>query len=207
MAAMNWLAVVPLKPRGERKSRLAAELDPTARDDLAEAMFRHVIAVVGSLPDVTALVLSPQRPDGWGGLWRADEDELNAMLGRLRGEQPARGFAVINADLPLLSPEDIVALLALAGDTHIAIAPDRHGTGTNAVALAPGRQIRFHFGAESRAGFQAEAGAWGRVLHRTGLASDVDCPADLALVRDLANSGNGAEGGTLPPGLIGWGAR
>ena len=77
-----------------------------------------------------------------------------------------------------------MALLAEAGDSHIAIAADRHGTGTNAVALAPGRHIRFCFGAESRAGFSAQTGV--RVLNRPGLALDVDCPEDLALARAKA---------------------
>lgn len=177
------LVVVPIKQPGARKSRLAGVLDAAVREELAQAMFQHVLAVISSLPEVTPLVLSPQRPIGWGGSWRADEGELNTMLERMRGELPHQTFAVVNGDLPLLSIEDVAVLLRLAGEEHVAIAPDRHGIGTNAVALAPYRHIHFCFGASSQARFRAEAGSWARVLRRSGLAMDIDGPEDLLMLR------------------------
>src|SRR5207248_2686635 len=57
---------------------------------------------------------------------------------------------VIHADLPLVGPDDVEALLAAAGGGG-AIAPDRHGTGVNAVALDAGVSIEFRFGPGSLA--------------------------------------------------------
>lgn len=177
---LPWRVIVPIKPPGQRKTRLAAALDPEARAALAQDMFRHVMAVLAQVPEAAPLVLSPRCPAGWSGAWLPDRLPVNAMLGLLRRAEPQRGFAVVNADLPLLRREDIHRLISAASDAGIALAPDGAGTGTNAVALAPGHGIAFHFGPASFAAFLAEAGARARTVRTPGLATDIDRPEDLA---------------------------
>ena len=63
----------------------------------------------------------------------------------------------------------------------VAIAPDKTGRGTNALALRPPDALRFSFGIDSFAKHRAAAGALPFVVvDRPGLAFDLDTPEDLA---------------------------
>lgn len=116
---------------------------------------------------------------GWTKAWYRDDGEsLNAALAALR-EANLRRFAVIHADLPFLAVDDIAALFAAADESGLAIAPDRHGSGTNAVAIADERRFPFRFGSGSLAAFRADAGVRYAIVRTPGLMRDVDTPADL----------------------------
>ena len=73
----------------------------------------------------------------------------------------------------------------------MAIVPDRHGTGTNALVLAPPGSIRPAFGEGSRDRHVAaarEAGIPFAVEEVPSLGLDLDTPADVvALTRELAS--------------------
>ncbi len=71
------------------------------------------------------------------------------------------------------------ALLDTADQTGLALAPDRHGSGTNAVAISGGAPLRFCFGAGIMAGFVAQAGGRHRMICRDGLSRDLDTLDDL----------------------------
>ena len=175
---MSWRAIVPLKGAGGRKTRLAGLLDAGARNRLALAMFHHVTATL-AVAGVAVTALSPERPTGWPGAWQRDEaDDLNAALEQASGRLGQRRLAIVHADLPMLTEGDVRALLAAAGDAGLALAADRHGTGTNAIAIADGAPLRFRFGAGSLAAMVATAGRPCRIVHREGLACDLDTPAD-----------------------------
>lgn len=172
-----WTVVVPFKRAGTRKSRLAAVLDEAAREALAARMACHVLATVGLVGDARPLLLSRVRPDWWAGAWRDDDDgPLNVAIEAARRALGPAAFAVVHADLPRLTTADVAALLAAAGDDGIAVAPDRHGTGTNAVAIAGARRFVFAFGPGS---FSRHRDQGGVTVARDGLALDVDTPADL----------------------------
>ena len=71
------------------------------------------------------------------------------------------------------------------------MAPDRAGTGTNALALRPPDVIGFRFGAGSFAAHAAEierAGVPAVAVNRGGLAFDLDTPADLARWLELGDA-------------------
>jgi len=78
----------------------------------------------------------------------------------------------------------VAALLALAERPPVAVlAPDRHGTGTNALLLRPPAALPFAFGVGSLARHRAVARARGllsRSYDAPGTALDLDTPADLA---------------------------
>ena len=63
----------------------------------------------------------------------------------------------------------------------VVLVPDRHGTGTNALLLAPPNVVAFQFGEGSRAAHAASATATGAsYLELDGpLSFDVDTPDDL----------------------------
>jgi 2-phospho-L-lactate guanylyltransferase len=90
----------------------------------------------------------------------------------------------VPGDCPALDPAEVSALLALRGD--VVIVPDRHGTGTNALALTPPDVMAPAFGEGSfdrHRALAAAAGASFVVADARSLELDVDTPDDLAALR------------------------
>lgn len=182
---MIWTAIVPLKRRSDRKSRLAACLTPREREALSDRMAAGVLKALGEAGAV-ARVLSPSP---WPGVpWEPDQGAgLNAELDRVRTALACAPLLVISGDLPLLTAGDLRALLTAAEDQGIAIAPDRHSQGTNAIALWDARPFTFAFGARSFTRHIAAAQGAAVVCDRTGLAFDLDTPADLDEARRMGD--------------------
>ena len=186
---MTCWVVIPFKQPEQAKGRLAGALDKVQRLQLAGAMLEHVVAAVTGAAHVKRLCLvGPARPDPLPDIeLLADpgfglNPALQVALTHVAGEGAAR-MIVLFADLPLLTSQDI-ELLAVAPADTIAMAPDRHGTGTNALSLplplAEG--FTFCFGPDSFAKHHAEANRLGiriEEVHSQGLARDVDMPEDL----------------------------
>ncbi len=91
-------------------------------------------------------------------------------------------------DLPRVSPEalaKVVDVLAATPPPLVAIVPDRHGRGTNALLLAPPDVIDVCFGGDSHAAHVAAAMAAGARLIELGgpLTEDLDTPEDLLLAQ------------------------
>jgi 2-phospho-L-lactate guanylyltransferase len=125
---------------------------------------------------------------------------LNPALELARTEAQARGataVVVLPADLPWLERETLDRVLEAAAGAGagsrasaalVALVPDRHGTGTNVLVLAPPEAIDFAFGPGSRARHAAEAAAAGAAYVELGgpLDMDLDTAEDLVLVERLA---------------------
>lgn len=185
---MTWTAIVPLKAAAERKTRLAPVLGPEERIALCDRMARTVIDALAQASDVGRIfVLSPDAVSAPGTSWIWDRGTgLNDELARTR-EALGGPTLVIHADLPFLSAADVTALLKAAGDEGVALAPDRRGEGTNAIALAEARPFRFAFGASSFRAHRAQGSC--TAVQRPGLALDIDVPEDLRLAQTLAGTG------------------
>ena len=126
---MIWTAIVPLKLRAQRKSRLAPCLSPQERQTLSDRLAARVLAALDAA-GIPARVLSPL--PGADFPWEPDQGAgLNAALDRVRAERARAPLLVISGDLPLLTAGDVRMLLATAEGQGVAIAPDRHGQGTN----------------------------------------------------------------------------
>ena len=177
---MRWTALLPLKPVGARKTRLSAMLSADERDRLAVRLLSHVAGVLRDSPAIERLVLlASVAVPGWSGDWLPDEERgLNAELTAARAALGTVPLMVVHADLPLLAAADIAAL-SKAGASGCAIAADRHGRGTNAIALRADHPFRFAFGADSLAAHRAQGPSI--LVERAGLALDIDTPEDLAL--------------------------
>ena len=171
-----WTAIVPLKTAGRRKTRLAAALSPPERDRLTQTLFDRLIGVLDACPSIGRISVLSEAHLGRANLdWLPDRGlGLNAELQALQIAGPR---LIIHADLPLVAPDDVEALLAAAGGGG-AIAPDRHGTGVNALALAAGVSIDFQFGPGSFSRHREQAAL--TVVARPGLALDIDTLDDLA---------------------------
>jgi 2-phospho-L-lactate guanylyltransferase len=124
---------------------------------------------------------------------------LNAGLREARDEAMAAGAAavlVLPIDIPAVAPDLLAPLVetAAAGDRVVAVVPDRHGRGTNALLLAPPDVIDFCFGGDSKdAHVDAARSAGARVELLGGpLTLDIDTPDDLLLAEAETS---GAAGG------------
>ena len=183
-----WV-VVPFKQPAQAKGRLAGALSEAERAALATAMLHHVVGAASQAAHVQQLcLLGPARLDL--------PEHIRLLVDPGKGLNPALHAAlaealqggasrmiVLFADLPLLTSQDI-ELLAVAPAGTIAMAPDRHGSGTNALSLPlpQARGFTFAFGPDSFARHHAEADRLGiriEEVHSRGLARDVDMPEDL----------------------------
>jgi 2-phospho-L-lactate guanylyltransferase len=193
---MTCWALVPLKGGDAGKQRLAEVLSPTERGALVLAMLDHVLDALQAAQglDRIALVAPADHPVLPGMELIVDPGlGLNGALAHALGDAAAAGadrVVILPADLPRLTPRD-VELLAHAPKGTLAIAPDRHFTGTNALSLPlPAAQgFPFAFGEGSFAAHDAAAYALGldiEVIESPGLARDLDTPDDLARLGGLA---------------------
>ena len=189
------VAVVPVRSLRGGKTRLAGTLTPEAREALSRRMLRHVLGqavasgtvdrVVVVSPDEEALAFARDvHPSVVGLSQPTTAPGLNSALdlGRAWAEADgARAMLVLFADLPRLTAADVRDLAGLAAP--VALAPDRHGTGTNALRLQfpQGGAFAFAFGVGSAALHLAEARRLGLdvVVHRApGLSFDLDTADD-----------------------------
>ncbi len=196
---MTIRAIVPLKKLTSAKSRLAGALPPAPRRRLVLHMAAHVIAVLKPTVD-EIYMLTEEFVEEFANVTQLHDcgAGLNASLQRAAGNlahTPGDVLMVIFPDLPLLSQADVMALIR-AGSDGAAIAADHNRCGTNAVALAAPEDFRFCFGPGSLALHKVQAPR-AVVLHRDGLAFDVDDPSQLHLCPPeyLALSRRGALSG------------
>jgi 2-phospho-L-lactate guanylyltransferase len=183
----GWTAILPLKLSADRKSRLASVLSLEERRQLGDRMAAKVIAELRAVSGIGAIImLSPRPLPDWPVRHVVDQGRgLNVELDEVTLTIPER-LLVIHGDLPLLSAPDISALLDAAESSGTAIAPDRHGQGTNALALRdrpPG--FAFAFGPNSFALHRQRLADSLAIVRREGLACDIDTADDLAHAQTL----------------------
>jgi 2-phospho-L-lactate guanylyltransferase len=184
-------ALIPLKARAHGKRRLAGVLGDAARMALVTRMFRHVLTVLRECAELEGIaVLTPDGDALPPDVLHLHDDgaELNQALSAALASLSARGVSravVIAADLPRLTAAEVTALIAASLASGIALAPDRHGTGTNALALALPSSLPLQFGVGS---FERHLEAAARlvrspgIVRLPGLACDVDEPQDLTFL-------------------------
>jgi 2-phospho-L-lactate/phosphoenolpyruvate guanylyltransferase len=180
--------LVPLKRLDDAKSRLAAVLSADERAALMLELLQGVLAAlkeaeVGPITVVSSEALSPN------GVARFDDGGLawnDALAAAMRAVVTEPIVAVVSADLPRISADDVRALVAATPDRGMAIARALDG-GTNAVSMRPAGAVMTHFGEPQSAAVHAyataEAGLAARILDVPGLAFDVDTPDDLGELR------------------------
>ncbi|MBW3612952.1 MAG: 2-phospho-L-lactate guanylyltransferase [Chloroflexi bacterium] len=194
--------IVPHRGLEAAKTRLAPSLDPAERIMLASQLLQRVLRVAREVTD-DLVVISPSRPlaeivDAAGARLVVQRGMgLNAGLDQARSDAVLEGIhtlVVLHGDLPNLRSEDVMTLiggLPEDGAPGVAIAPDRAGTGTNALAIQPPGVINFRFGTGSFAQHAEEvarAGVPCVAVNRAGLAFDLDTPEDLRRWLELGDA-------------------
>lgn len=200
---MKATAVLPVKRFAAAKQRLAPGMGATHRAELAAAMLEDVLEAIGAARSIERTIVVSSEPQAIelatasGAEVLPDPDEGGhsgaALAGIARArERGAECVVLLPIDCPLLAARELERLLTGMPERFVAIVPDRHGAGTNALALAPPDAIEPSFGEGSCARHVAAARAAGvpfDVEELASLALDLDTPADvvaltMALERD-----------------------
>ena len=204
---MTTIAILPIKTLDRAKQRLAAELDPTPRRALVEAMFSDALIALRRAETVErTLVVTPDHgaqriAAGYGAdVLEAPDAGHNdaARRGISRACQLGAGrVLLVPGDCPLLDPDEVDALVRRrAARPSVLIVPDRHSTGTNALLITPADAFAPSFGEGSHDRHLAEARAASvaaETVEVPSLALDVDTPDDLtAVTAALEESRGGA---------------
>lgn len=186
--------IVPMKPLHLAKQRLRAALTDKQREHLALRMFEHVLATItlSRIATLAAVVsaddhvlararlrgFTPVREDR-PGYNRAVRQGIDWAL-----SEGANAVLILPADLPQLMPADLHALAGLASRPGpvVAVAPDAHHRGTNALLLRPPDVLSPSFGDDSfqrHCQIARDLGMIPVIFDSPTLSHDVDWPEDV----------------------------
>src|SRR5882757_10508647 len=160
---MTTWALVPIKRLERCKTRLASVLKPRQREAVVTSLLLHVVTVLRATPGIDHVaIVSNERDDipDETALFPDEGVDLNSSLQKALERAVGLGAStllVVPADLPLLEVEDVTRLLNAARNGAVAIAPDRHERGTNALCMRASSRLRMQFGANSFARHSRQA--------------------------------------------------
>jgi 2-phospho-L-lactate guanylyltransferase len=191
----TW-ALVPIRGLESAKTRLGGDLDAEERVELVTGLLRRTLEATRDARGIAGTIVVTMDPDAAGiakelhavGLVERAPG-LNEAIQAARSLAKARGATavlVLPADLPSVSAAAVDELLAKAqpiagGRALVAIVPDRHGLGTNALLVSPPDAVDPAFGEASHAAHAARAATAGAAWRELDgpLSLDLDTPADL----------------------------
>src|SRR6266404_8923395 len=187
------MILVPVKNLENAKQRLASVLDQGTRTELAQAMLHDVLdalAACCSNSEVSLVTSDPFAlnlartfsfqiiPDATN---RSETDAI-AMATQLCESRGVGSTLIIPADIPLIRPSEVTAVLQAAPEKGSVLVPAADGRGTNAIFRRPAALFPLRFGNDSFKPHLAAARATGKpcvVLQLPGIAVDVDNPEDV----------------------------
>ena len=190
MADPRFLAVVPMKPLAESKSRLHPHLSRCRRAALSLSMLAWVLGVLKSFINAETLVVGGDCKVGdaarcAGACWVDDiRLDLNEAVeyGFARAREASLPAFFIPADLPLLAPADVEdALRTSEGGTRLTICP-AHDGGTNGLIIPSDLVFAPRLGNESFKRHVEEATELGvgiKLFSSPGFEGDLDTVDDL----------------------------
>lgn len=206
---MKIAALMPVKGFRNAKQRLSPLLGGTAREVLAETMFRDVLRQVRLARGLAATfvvtgddkVAAIAASAGAEVIREQAENGETSAVDFARFELKRAGWEavfIIPADMPLVRAEDVEAVLAQipvdARAPYALLVPSHDELGTNALVLAPPDVIGLRFGHDSFTFHLQQVAAQGlptRFVENQRLALDIDEPKDLE--RFLAHGYQGGE--------------
>jgi len=190
---MTTALVLPVKSFVNAKQRLGDRFGGPEREVLAAAMVEDVLdelarAELGPLVVVSGEPRALARAADAGAVTVVDEHENGqsaaALLGLARAlELGCERALLVPGDCPLIDARELTELIARAESLDVAIVPDRHGAGTNALALAVGGDFEPQFGPGSCARHVGQATVKGlihEVVRVPSLELDVDTREDAS---------------------------
>lgn len=189
----SLVAIVPVKPLAESKSRLAGVLDENERVALTRKLLERTLLKLTRARGITRVVvisrdesiLEIARKFGAFAILETNAN-LNDALEQARRvciANGARALLIVPADLPKLRVRDIENIIALGEPApRVVIAPAARDGGTNALLLNPAHDFVFQFGENSFAKHmeQIEGSKYQIARYESDTVSfDVDVPEDL----------------------------
>jgi 2-phospho-L-lactate guanylyltransferase len=186
---MTIWAIVPVKPLLMGKSRLGSVLSGEERARLNRMLLERTLGVIKKTAGIAGTLVISRDPEVLAIAREFEartvlehgqtQNDLNLALARATAIAKAfeiNGIIVLPADLPLLAPEDIQEILAEATEVPVvAIAPDRHNDGTNAMLMSPTGSDSF----TRHCKHALESGVKLKIIRRVNLGLDLDYPDDL----------------------------
>lgn len=186
----TW-AIVPAKPFKEAKSRLGPTVSGEERQAVARRLLERTVRILLDVPglDHVAVVSRDEEALELARSLKAtalveEGSGLNEALTNAADravEAGATRILVLHSDLPLLTVEDVSAILSAGETAEVVIAHDRDESGTNGLLMPP-RAFIYAFGQNSYRAHVELARTTGfqpAIVFRPGLAFDVDYPGDL----------------------------
>ncbi|MFQ5829052.1 MAG: 2-phospho-L-lactate guanylyltransferase [Candidatus Methylomirabilia bacterium] len=187
------MVAVPAKDLENAKQRLVTVLSERERRALARTMLEDVLAAIteADLDEVVVVTRDSEvialaqrfpiaileEPANRG------HTEAVALAQRVASERGAPRFLTIPGDVPLVTPQEIAALMNAAPPGPGAVfVPSRSGFGTNAALLTPPDLMPLKFGEPSFANHLSAARSLGLdpvVCSLPALGLDIDGPEDL----------------------------
>lgn len=202
-------AIVPLKRLEQAKARLASVLSADERRSLMLAMARDVLTALSRSKRLTGILLVSRTPeaDALGQTFNTERfaespgadlsDSLIQASDYLIGQFQAGGVMVVPADVPLITPQEVDAVLeahalARVRDEAVTVVPDAERIGTNCLICSPPNRIAYRFDGKSfkpHVEAATAAGLTPTIVPSPGFALDIDTPDDLRtlLRRDPAS--------------------
>jgi 2-phospho-L-lactate guanylyltransferase len=186
---------MPVKDLPDAKQRLAAVLDARERQELFRAMLEDVLSALAASAGLAGILLVTRDPQArhlatrYGARVLVEDENrghtaASSLGARTLAQEGVSGMVQLPADIPLVTPEDIAALLHVHGEAPaVTLAPSRDEHGSNAVACSPPDLLPLRFGDDSFFPHLQRARALGvepQIVKRPGLALDVDTADDLA---------------------------
>jgi 2-phospho-L-lactate guanylyltransferase len=206
------VAVLPIKRFRAAKQRLGLDLSDGVRRALTEAMVTDVLIAlrrakgVGEVIVVTGESSAEALAAGFDASVVVDDPlDDGHSVAALRGiavaiERGASRVLLVPGDCPALDPGELDRLLDRAPRAPgVAVVPDRHGTGTNALVLTPPDVMTPAFGPGSRDRHVERAHTTGvnaEVIEVPTLGLDVDTVEDLEALRAALASAHGGASHT-----------
>jgi 2-phospho-L-lactate guanylyltransferase len=188
-------AIVPVKDTRTAKQRLAAVMDQQTRALLAHAMLEDVLSAVAAATSLAGLVVVTADPLAMQIAQRngarilsegGEEGQTHAMRYAVEvlAAQGRRAILTLPIDVPLITPQEIDAVVAAARrEPEFVIVPAHDRQGSNAILCAPPAHVPLSFGNHSFTPHLAAARQRGIepcVVELPGIGLDIDSPADLA---------------------------
>jgi 2-phospho-L-lactate guanylyltransferase len=198
-APVPWL-LLPVKSFLEGKQRLAPVLNDSERIQLNKSFFSHMLRIARAYPGLERTAIVSDADDAiqaamshGAHIIRCARPGLNQALtaGRLFLERKdVASILVLPVDLPFVRVQELVSISSLGSKHSVVIAPDKTGTGTNALFLDSNVPLKFQFGANSFCLHRAESIRCGRqpyLFNSERISLDIDEPGDLSRFETYAS--------------------
>jgi len=201
MRASGTIAIIPMKPLDQAKTRLSREMTPSQRMALSRNMLRRVLqAVNGAIPglpedspvekvwvvggDNDVRQIATDERATW---YEEEGSDINdtLWLAFQRALDSGKAAFFLPGDLPFLKPKDIYGMVGASRHLrNVTLAPARQGGGTNGILVPPGLAQPFRplLGTDSFRRHLSQAIALGlsvAIYYSPGLAFDLDTFEDL----------------------------